>query len=124
MIETAPAPAPPAGAAPPLNPGVVIDMQLVELDGTPGILPGESFDVELRFADVRGAANPQAAFAAYSDVVFDPALLRVDAVTYDTDFQNARTGSIDNAAAVDRAMVEHSESTLVRHTSAFVRRRR
>jgi len=71
-------------------------LNLVDLNGVPGIYVGESFDIELNFADTSEAGNPQAVFAGYADLAFDPLLLRVDSVSYDADFSVGRKGTIDN----------------------------
>ena len=83
---------------------VDVGLQIVELDDTPGIGIGESFDLQVDFADVRDPDNPQAVFSGYADIEFDPQVLRVDGIVHDGDFQNAAGGTIDNTTGlVDEA---------------------
>ena len=83
---------------------VEVGLEIVELDDTPGIGIGESFEVEVDFADVRDPDNPQAVFSGYADIAFDPQVLRVDGIVHDGDFQNAAGGTIDNTTGlVDEA---------------------
>ncbi|NQU26200.1 MAG: hypothetical protein HQ567_33350, partial [Candidatus Nealsonbacteria bacterium] len=58
---------------------------------------GEAFDVDVRFADASGAGDPGAVFSGYADVAFDPTLLRIDGISYDSDYAYLRTDTIDNA---------------------------
>ena len=72
-------------------------MVLRELDATPGIEVGESFEVDVNFRDI---ANDQALFAGYADIVFDPAIFRVDSITHNANYATGRTGAIDNTAGL------------------------
>jgi len=80
---------------------VDLGMTLQELsDGTAGIRVGEQFDVEVHFTDIRNAQNPQAVFSGYADISFNAASLRVDSITYDSDYAAGRTGTIDNGSGI------------------------
>ena len=81
-------------------PSVEVGCQIVEQDETPGIVTGESFEVEVDFTDVRDPANPRAVFSGYADIEFDPDVLRVDGIVHDEDFQNGATGTVDNSAGL------------------------
>ena len=80
---------------------VRLSMDLVELDGTPGLVVGEQFDVVVHFTEIATAGS---IFSGYADVLFDPARFRVDSITHDPDYPFGRTGIIDNVAGlVDEA---------------------
>ena len=79
---------------------VLVDPCVVEQDEVPGIVTGESFELEVHFTDVRDPADPQAVFSGYADIAFDPDVLRVDGIVHDEDFQNGTTGTIDNGAGL------------------------
>ncbi len=76
------------------DPTVESTMELVDLDGLPGIFVGEQFDIKVRFTDVRDPMSTQAVFSGYADIEFDPTLLSVDGITHDPDYMNSPTGSI------------------------------
>ena len=85
---------------------VEVTLALVDLDGTPGIVAAESFDVEVHFTDVREPGAPLAVTAGYADVRVDPALLRVDGIDYDSDYDMLRSGDVDNdVGLVDEVII-------------------
>jgi VCBS repeat-containing protein len=79
---------------------VNVELELHDLDGSPGIQVGEEFEVEVDFVDVREPEDPQAVFSGYADVEFDPALVQLDAIVHDDDFTGGATGTIDNETGV------------------------
>ena len=79
---------------------VRVELESRDLDGIPGIIPGETFEVDVHFVDVRDPQNPAAVFSGYADIEFDPTLLRVDGITRDAGFPLLPTGTIDQQAGV------------------------
>jgi C1A family cysteine protease len=78
------------------EPTVEVTLNLIDLDGVPGIVVGEQFEVDVKFTDIRDPLNLQSVFAGYSDITFDPTLVQVDAIVFDDDFTFLQTGNIDN----------------------------
>ncbi|MBP0003767.1 MAG: hypothetical protein J7642_08605, partial [Cyanobacteria bacterium SBC] len=72
-------------------------MELVDLNGLPGLEIGEQFEVQVRFRDL---VSDQAVASGYADINFDPTLLQVDGITYAPAFNNLQTGTIDNVAGL------------------------
>ena len=88
-------------AAPAANEGdgvatVEVALQLVDLNGQPGIELDETFDVELHFSDVSGL-TPEAVFSAYADIAFDDTRLQLTGVDFDEDFASGQSGLIQSA---------------------------
>jgi len=75
-------------------------MTLVDLNGQPGLEPGEEFDVEVQVTDVRDPGDLNAAFAGYGDLHFDPRVVRVDGVTYTAEYPHLRTGEVNNVSGL------------------------
>lgn len=69
-------------------------LQLVDLDTTQGIFVGEQFDVQVFATDV---TQLQSVFSFYTDITFDPQIVRVDSITYPSAYANAQTGNINNS---------------------------
>ena len=63
------------------------------LDGVEGIDPGETFHVDVHIRDL---ANGLPVRSGYVDVVFDPTYFEVTSIVFDEDYQDGRTGLIDN----------------------------
>ncbi len=64
----------------PLDDHAALTMDLVDLDGQPGIMAGEQFQVEMHFHDL---VSDMPLFSGYADLGFDPNLLRIDGILYD-----------------------------------------
>ena len=58
---------------------VQLSLELVGLDGIPGILRDEAFEINVRFG---GTNNDRAVVSGYADILFDPNFLRVDGIEY------------------------------------------
>ncbi|MDA1055202.1 MAG: dockerin type I domain-containing protein [Planctomycetota bacterium] len=76
---------------------VDLSLHLVDLDGVPGIVPGELFDIDVHFVDLRSGLS---VFSAYADIHFDAHLLQVNEISYGSGFANAHQGEIDNITGV------------------------
>lgn len=69
-----------------------LSLTLVDLDGQPGLVTGEPFEIEVHFRDLNEA---RALFSGYGDLEFDPGVLRIDHIRFDSDYPFGRTGTID-----------------------------
>ena len=76
---------------------VTVELQLVDLDSTPGIGVNEQFRVDVLAYDT---VSMQAVFSAYMDVLFDQSTLRVDAIEYTAGYPISQVGSIDNTNGI------------------------
>lgn len=72
-----------------------LDLIPVEWDLTPGLQATESFDLKVEFVDLNNA-DQRPTFSGYVMLAYDPAMLRVDGVTFDEDYPNADVLKIDN----------------------------
>ena len=77
---------------------VELTLELVDLNGTDGILPDERFDINVSFPDVE---NDRAVVSGYGDINFDPDFLRVDRIVYAQSYDGVlTTGTIDNVSGL------------------------
>ncbi len=72
---------------------VELTMVLEELDGTPGIVVGEQFEIDVHFRDI---INDEPVASGYADITFDPALIRVDNIVQSPEYGFGATGTINN----------------------------
>lgn len=70
-----------------------VQLEIVELDDTPGLVAGEAFNLNVRVLDAQSGA---AVFSGFVDLQFDPTLLRADGIRYAEGFEMLQSGQIDN----------------------------
>lgn len=76
------------------TPTTQVQLDIVELDATPGIVAGEAFNVNVYMRDLNSG---QSVFSGFVNLAFDPSLLQVDGVRYGMNYELMQSASVDNA---------------------------
>lgn len=100
-----------------------MDLQVVELDTVPGLLPGEAFNLELYLRD----SNLRPAFAAELDLAFDPTHFSAQAVRYGANYgalqaANMGVGIVDGLNVVNRRLAPAADAGALLATVRMVAR--
>jgi hypothetical protein len=74
-----------------------VRLEIVDLNGVAGIVPGESFNLNVYMQD---SSTQSAVYSGFVDLNFDPAFVRADAVRYGVGYDMLQSATIDNASGI------------------------
>jgi len=70
-----------------------------------GYSVGDQFEITLKATDISTSSIDQSTFSAYTDLHYNPQLLRAIDITHDPDFPLFRSGSIDNTSGLILSLI-------------------
>lgn len=88
------------------TPLVRFTLNTVDLNGAPitTIAPGQQFKVQFIAQDLRSGADARGVFAAYTDILFDPAVIEpiaTDPISYNQPYVNSQSGDTSTAGLIN-----------------------